>query len=154
NDEAVAALSRDQMVFQRSGFLVRIIRDGHSPSKGVRRTVAARPELLPLPLLRERLSANARWFRIRKSPQGDEIVPGRPPAWCVAAVHARAHWPGIRPLEAVVEYPVLLEDGRILSTPGYDNETGLLMELQPDSIEIPKSPTRDDAIAARESLFE
>jgi hypothetical protein len=154
NDEAVAALPRDASIFQRGGLLVRVVRDTSPAAKGVRRPFAPRIEPLPMPLLRERLTANARWIVIRQTEDGPEERPARPPGWSIAAVHARACWPGIRHLEAVVDYPVLRPDGTILCRPGYDSETGLLLESM-EQLPIPgNDPTKDDAVAAREGLLE
>jgi hypothetical protein len=154
NDEATAALARDATLYQRTALLVRIVRDGSPAARGVRRPLAPRIDALPPALLRERLAANANWFSIKDTKAGPVAVPAHPPGWCVAAVHARADWPGIRHLEAVVEYPVLRPDGTILSKPGYDAATGLLLEPAGTFPEIPDFPTQDDAIAACDMLFE
>jgi hypothetical protein len=154
NAEAVAALVEDDAIFQRGGVLVRVVRDVSPAAKGIRRPFAPRIETLPPALLRERLSARARWLTMRETKGGAVEVPARPPAWCVAAVHARADWPGIRHLEAVVDYPVLRPDGSILERPGYDAETGLLLELASAYPAIADHPSQTEAIAARDLLFE
>jgi hypothetical protein len=154
NDQAVSALARDGSIYQRGGMLVRVVRDVSPAAKGIRRPFAPRIEPLPPPLLRERLAANARWFSLHETKEGIVEKPARPPAWCVAAVHARADWPGLRHLEAVVDYPVLRPDGTVLYRPGYDPDTGLLLEPTGDFPEIPDCPTKDAAIAARDVLLE
>ncbi len=154
NDEAVTALARDPALYQRAGLLVRIVRDTSPAAKGLRRPLSPRIEPLPAPLLREPLAANARWVSLRETKEGVAEIPARPPAWCVAAVHARADWPGVRHLESVVDYPVLRPDGSILDRPGYDAETGLLLEPPGPLPEVPGLPTRDDARAARDALLE
>jgi hypothetical protein len=155
NAQAVAALVRDDAIYQRSGMLVRIVRDVSPAAKGIRRPFAPRIETLPPPLLRERLAANAGWYTNHETQKGDIIErAARPPAWCVSAVHVRADWPGIRHLEAVVDYPVLRPDGTILSRPGYDRETGLLLESAASFPPIPERPSLDDAVAARNALLE
>lgn len=154
NAQAVAALARDNGVFQRGGLLVRVVRDVSPAAKGIRRPFAPRIETLPPPLLRERLAANARWVSIRERPEGEVERAARPPVWCVAAVHARADWPGICHLEAVVDYPVLRLDGTILCRPGYDPDTGLLLESGLDFSTIPDQPLKTEAVAARDALLE
>ncbi len=154
NDEAVAALSRDPGVYQRGGLLVRIVRDASPAAKGIRRPLAPRIEALPQAMLRERLSANARWVSLRETKEGVAEKPDRPPAWCVAAVHARADWPGVCHLESVVDYPVLRPDGSILDRPGYDPDTGLLLEPAGRLPEVPGQPSRNEALAARDALLE
>jgi hypothetical protein len=147
NDQGVVALARDSDVYQRGGLLVRIVRDSSPAAKGVRRPLAPRIEPLPLPLLRERLAANSRWATV-------DNKPARPPGWCVSAVHARAEWPGVRHLEAVVDYPVLRPDGTILTQPGYDPDTGLLLMPAGPIPEVPGAPTRQEARDAWRSLAE
>jgi hypothetical protein len=148
NDEAVAALTGDPDLYQRGGLLVRIVRDTSPAAKGgVRRPLAPRIDPLPAPLLRERLAANSRWATA-------EDKPARPPAWCVSAVHARAGWAGVRHLEAVVDYPVLRPDGTVLAAPGYDADTGLLLEPAGPVPDVPSHPTRDQARAASNLLLE
>jgi hypothetical protein len=154
NAEAVAALARDDILYQRGGILVRVVRDVSPAAKGIRRPFAPRIEPLPAPLLRERLAASAEWVTIQETKDGPVEKPSHPPAWCVAAVHARAHWPGIRHLEAVVDYPVLRPDGTILSQPGYDPHTGLLLESSATFPTIPDRPSRADAIAACSRLLD
>ena len=113
-----AALARDDAIYQRGGMLIRVVRDVSPAAKGIRRPFAPRIETLPPALLRERLAANALWITIHETKEGAVEKPARPPAWCVAAVHARADWLGIRHLEAVVVYPVLRPDGTILCQAG------------------------------------
>src|SRR5262249_48617987 len=81
-------------------------------------------------------------------------VPTLPPAWAVQALAARGQWPGLRMLEGIVEAPALRLDGTVLDTPGYDVDTGLLFEPTIDFGAIPQSPTRDDALTAKELLLE
>jgi hypothetical protein len=154
NAQAAEALARDPGIFQRGSMLVRVVRDGSPATKGVRRSFAPRIDPLPLAMLRERLAANAHWVTVRTTENGEQIRPDHPPGWSVAAVGARADWPGIRHLEAVVDYPVLRHDGTILTTPGYDVSTGLLLESRGKIPPIPESPTKADALAAVEALFE
>ncbi|HEV3449030.1 MAG TPA: hypothetical protein VG099_30620, partial [Gemmataceae bacterium] len=120
----------------------------------IRRPLAPRIEVLPAPLLRERLAANARWVKIKETQNAVVEAPAHPPAWCVGALHARAAWDGIRHLEAVVHHPVLRPDGTILFQPGYDPTTGLLYEPTGQSPLMPERPTKADAVSACDLLFE
>jgi hypothetical protein len=134
--------------------LVRVVRDVSPAAKGIRRPFAPRIEPLPPPLLRERLAANAIFVKVKETSNGVLQTPDRPPAWCVAAVHARGNWLDIRHLEAVVDYPVLRPDGTILDRTGYDPATGLLLEATSPFPQIPEYPSKDQAIAARDQLLE
>ncbi len=154
NAEAVAALKADDTIYQRGGMLVRVVRDASPAAQGIRRAFAPRIEVVPLALLRERLAANAHWVTLVETNGVVTEKPARPPAWCVAAVHAHANWPGVRHLEAIVDYPVLRPDGTILSRARYDPGTGLLLESRATFPVIPEQPSRAEAVAARDILLE
>jgi hypothetical protein len=154
NEQAAAALALDQHVFQRGALLVRVTKDESPAAKGIRRPLTPRIEPLPAALLRERLAANARWLKLRKTGEGEEEVPAHPPAWCVSAVHARGSWHGVRHLEAVTEYPVLRPDGSVLCQRGYDPDTGLLLANTSPLLQLPDHPGLDTAIIARNLLLE
>jgi hypothetical protein len=149
NDEAIAALADDPDLYQRHGLLVRIVKDRSPAARGRRRPAAPRIEPLPQSLLSERLTTVAKWF----SPGAKGPKPAHPPGWCVAAVHARGCWHGIRHLEAVLDHPVLKPDGTILQQPGYDGETGLLLVPEGTLPDVPENPSKDEAIAARDLLL-
>jgi hypothetical protein len=154
NEQAVRSLAHDNMIFQRGNMLVRIVRDGSPASKGIRRPFTPRIDPLPVPLVRERLAANATWIKLRHVKDNLIEEPAHPPSWCISAVHARAEWPSIRHLEAVVDYPVLRPDGTILYKSGYDPSTGLLLDAASEFPAIPERPSKSDAIAARDALLE
>jgi hypothetical protein len=124
NEAAAAALAADVNLFQRGGTLVRVLRDARPTQEGIRRSLSPYIEPLPKSLVRERLAACVQWFKDGK----DGPEPAHPPSWCVAAVHERGHWPGVRHLEAVLDFPVLRPDGTILTQLGYDLDTGLMLE--------------------------
>jgi hypothetical protein len=155
NDAATAALASDPDQNQRGGLLVRVVADDASAAGHVRRPSGARIEPLTQPTLRERLSAAARWVQMVNTRDGSAERPARPPAWCVAAVHARGKWNGVRRLEAVVDHPVLRPDGSVLDRPGYDADTGLYYHpagAAPGA--LAGAPTKADAAAARDALLE
>jgi hypothetical protein len=155
NDQAVGAIGSDQSIFQRGALLVRVVTDDSPAGRGIRRPFAPRIDALPPPLLRERLTANARWIVPQTDKNGEvRYKPGHPPGWCVSGVHARSCWPGVRHLEAVVEYPVLRPDGTVCRAAGFDPDTGLLLAPAGDLPDILDSPSREDAIAAADTLFE
>jgi hypothetical protein len=154
NAEAVEALAADRSIYQRGGLLVRIVRDVSPAAKGIRRPLSPSIDPLRHPLLSERLAANARWLGVSGVGENATKMPAHPPGWCVSAVLARAEWPGIRYLEAVVDHPVLRPDGTILAANGYDAETGLLLESPFTWPAIADSPSQADAIAARDCLLE
>ena len=76
--------------------------------------------------------------------KGNE-VPSHPAAWLVSAVDVRGDWPGIRPLVAISDAPVLRPDGTICQKPRYDSATGVLFESNQAFPPVPERPTIDDA---------
>ena len=154
NDKAVAALGREPGVFQRGRALVRVTHDASPATKGIRRPITPRIEALPQPSLRETMAAVADWVKPKATKTGVVLEPATPPAPSVAAVYNRGYWPGVRYLEAVVDYPVLKPDGTILLRPGYDADTGLLLEWHGGDLAIPEQPSRQDAEKARDDLLE
>jgi hypothetical protein len=151
NDQAVAALAKDVSLYQRGGMLVKLVTD-ETPKNGIRWSAGPRIEALPRELLRERLAARATWMQ----PKGEDEIGARPPAWCVGAVHARGHYPGVRHLHAAVNHPILRPDGTILDRPGYDAQTGLLLygDACEKPLDVPERPTRSDLQAAVEKLLD
>jgi hypothetical protein len=154
NAEATAALEGDTPLYQRGGLLVRVVRDDADVGRGIRRPVAPRIDLLPQPLLREKLAERARWVTEKETKEGVEERPAHPPGWCVAVVHVRASYPGVRHLEAIVDHPVLRPDGTVLCRTGYDPARGLILETN-DLLDITEEAIdRIDPRAARDELLE
>jgi hypothetical protein len=153
NEQAIAALASDELIYQRYGSLVRVLEDSSPADKGIRRPFAPRTDPLPAAVLRSRLSKAAQWFKLKLRNEPGSKVPAHPPDWCVSAVHAYGAWEGIRHLEAVVDHPVLKPDGTILEEPGYDVDSGLLLIPAGGLPTLPESPDRDDAVAAAQLLL-
>jgi hypothetical protein len=156
NDQAIAALVRDDSIFQRGGVIVQILYDhGKKTLKGITRP-AHTPRICPLreASLRERLSRVARFVKYVEKEEGVEVVQQHPPAFCTSAVAARGHWPSVRHLEGVINSPILRSDGTVLQTPGYDPVTGLYYEPDGPIIDVPESPTFADARASCDALLE
>lgn len=145
NAQATAALARDRTLFQRSGAIVRVNLgdEDEAPAIGT----------VPEAIVQERLAVHARWIkrqaRTTKTGEVEWIeAPVHPPSWCVKAVSARGRWAGMRPLRGVVETAVLRPDGTVLSAPGYDARSGLLMVASSGGPPVPDRPTREDVDAA------
>jgi hypothetical protein len=156
NDHAIRALAADCIVFQRGGALVQILQDDAPQTlKGVKRPAnAPRIVIIKEASLRERLTSVARFVKRVVSEDGDELVHVHPPAFCINAVAARGHWPGVRHLEGVISSPILRPNGTVLQTPGYDSETGLFYEPAGPMIEVAEIPSVDDARTACDALLE
>jgi len=150
NAAVVDALVADETIYQRGGRLVHVVQET-AASDGIHRPDGtSRIAELPEAVLRDRLSAVVRFVRETEN----SFVPANPPGWCVRAVHACGSWPNIRPLSGITAYPMLRPDGTILSTAGYDSQTGMLYHPTGPAPSIPNSPTKADALAAVELLFD
>lgn len=156
-DSAVAALAVEPNVYQRGNALVTILRDPTRIKSGKFDRPKGSPRIasLPLPRLRELMTKTAEWQTEHVNRNGDvKAVPAHPPDWAIKGVDARGEWREIRPLEAIVETPLLRPDGTILEVPGWDEETELLFEPNIAFPPIPPKPDREDARYAAEFLME
>ncbi len=146
-DQAERALSGREEIFHRGGFLVQVVREDVKPG-GILRSPCA-PTIQPVQVarVRELMSDAAAWVDMKDKE-------AHPPLWAVQALMARGSWPLLKPLEGVVETPVLRPDGSILDTPGYDAETGLLFLPRTQNQPIPEMPGHSDATRAVEVLLE
>ena len=154
NDAAALALGRADGVYQRGGQLVQVLDhpsdsadDDGSDAVAVRRPAGALVVRdLPPAVLQDQLSRVALFVRPVERKDGTVLVPAPPPAWCVAAVHARGRWAAVPPLAGVVAHPVLLPDGAVLAAAGYHRPSGLLVRPPGGlAVAVPESPTRQDA---------
>lgn len=156
NRKAAAALANDPDIYQTGNQLVRILQGAEQDDdeREIRRPAGPRIDPMPLPSLRDRLTAVAQFQNVKESDGGIEYVPAHPPAWCVAAVAARGQWPGVRPLDGVVSFPILRRDGSILATPGYDRTSRLYLDWPHAPLPLIGTPTRKDAISAADALID
>lgn len=71
---------------------------------------------------------------------------------------ARGFWPELRRLLGIVETPTLAADGRPLTEPGFDAESGLHLAFDPVGLpgwrHLPSDPDAEDAKAAAEVLLD
>ena len=77
------------------------------------------------------------------------LTPAHPPFWAIEGVATLGLWPGIRPLEGIVEAPTLRPDGSVLDSPGYDSATGLWLEPEGEFAAVPERPSNE---AVRDSV--
>jgi hypothetical protein len=144
-DEVIAALSRHPDLYQRHPFgLCRVLEAPPPASHTTRKTTdAALPENLSAPLLRSWISTIA--TLVSWDARAKAWRPVAPPEWLPSGVLARKAYSGIRRLRGVIEAPMMRPDGTVLSAPGYDDATGLLLLWPGAPLEVPEHPTHDDA---------
>lgn len=121
----IAALARLEL-FQRGGGLVDIVRD---PENGEGDVVVAtgepRVRITPYPRVHELCTVACRYEARRKNKETGEFfnVEVDPPDRVVRTVMDRGEWSHIRPLDAMVSWPVLRPDGSVFDGIGYDART-------------------------------
>ncbi len=136
-DYVIRALGGEPRIYQRSGTLVEIVRTatgrkGRPATDGEPRIVVAQ-----LPRLKELI----------------EIRCGKDLAKLTETVRARQEWEWIRPLDAIVRYPVMRPDGSVLASTGYDLATQTFAQID---VEIPEvgNPGIDAARVALAHLLD
>jgi hypothetical protein len=152
-DASIAALASRPGVYVRAGELVEIARDGSNSKDWLKREPHA-------PIIRgidkARLTAlldlSTYWYKVVNKAERQVF----PLPAVVEQVAARLEWP-FSYLEGVTETPVMRKDGSVLTTPGFDEATGLLYLQSPNAATwptIPELPTAQQVTAAVGQLFE
>jgi len=152
-ERVLVAHAAELRIFQRAGEVVRVIcLDRETERSGFRRP-AGTVQLAPVSTLnlQEVLDRLITWTR--PDPQAGDR-PADCPAHVPATYLARIGDWRLPTLVGIVEAPILRPDGSILSAPGYDPVTGLLLQSDSEWPAVPDTPTREDAIAALRELLE
>ncbi len=131
--------------YARSGSMVRPIVD-ELPAAHGQRTKVARLAPITADTVVDYLSRCANWVKF--DGRRKKLAPVDPPRAVAQTILARdGEWSFPR-LAGVITTPTMRPDGSILSQPGYDPETQLLLLDPPKLPPLPEQPTRDDARAA------
>ncbi|TWU18880.1 TOTE conflict system archaeo-eukaryotic primase domain-containing protein [Allorhodopirellula heiligendammensis] len=137
NDQVVAVLAKRQDIFEHHGRLTVV---GKKSTDGEETHRVLKP--LVLASLREIISDSCSIFDPHAQGSSHRGSKGqRIPRWCSEAILARGHWEGIRPIRGVVRCPVLRENGTIVQTAGYDDESGLYLDIDDSFPEVPENPS-------------
>lgn len=153
-EEAALSLTLRKGIYQRGGRLVQVVEDTEGL---IRQKGAPLIETIPLETLHLILSSCADWRAWRKVDGEMKLLSTTPPDKVVRGVFRRKRYPAEIPeLEAVIETPMILSDGRIVQTAGYDRESRLLY-LQPEDLRdhvVPEYPNQEDIDEARDLLVD
>ena len=143
--EGEKALIKAGAPFYIRGGLVRPIVDEVPASRGHKAKVA-RLKVVDRDALIDHMSRSAQWMKwnVRKNC----LVPTDPPHPVASIILARDGEWQFRRLAGVITTPTLRPDGTVLSEPGYDPRTQLLLQHPPKLPSIPQSPSREDAMRA------
>lgn len=170
-DEGNMALAADTNIYQRSGELVTVVREpdrvdttDRDTRKG--RDITLRPGTprlrnMSLASLRNHLASVAVWLKPAVSKRKDgggevEWVPSHPDSAATAAIidpTATGGWPDIPPIRGILESPALAPSGSLITTPGYNIETGYVLLPSVDVGKIDERPTQEQARAAMKYLW-
>jgi hypothetical protein len=132
-------------IYQRSGKLVRPIIEELDASKGRKTKVC---QLIPYDgtHLRLILSRVAGWERFNKREK--EMIAIDPPMDIAQSIlSAVGEWP-FPAVRGIISTPTIRPDGSLLTEPGFDKATGLLLIEPPPMAPLIVKPTKDDAIAS------
>lgn len=108
-------------------------------------------------LLAKNILAQATFtFRWETGKNGPEQVELSPPAATLSAVLKPRTWPGLPVLNGIIGAPILRHDGTLLTTPGYDEASGLYLASRVQLPDIPdgQPPCQAQVAWAREFLFQ
>lgn len=153
--EVIPELGKHQDVYQRGGQLVEVTEDSVAENKRIQ-LVFSTPRIRPIPRprLRSLISECVRLFEVKGEGEDATEKDVRPADWLVNGISDAGSYPRVRHLEAIVETPILREDGSILQTPGYDDASGILYRPSAPFPDLPENPSKDDALRAVASIHE
>lgn len=132
--EALAAGNKPEVLFVRSGSLVRL-----RPTDAID-GLSAIVDNVTIDIIRNRMSQTANYIKYTKTGEAISVPPPLDNAKDVLAV---GQWP-FPPLDAIVATPVVRADGTILTQPGYDRATRLYFKPE-DGFAIPAIPEKPTA---------
>jgi len=132
-------------LYQRANELFRPIISEVDAAHG-RRTRVAQLRRIDSVYLRDLLCRIAAWNKF--DGRSRKWVATNPPAEVASTILARAGEWRFPALAGIISTPTMRLDGTILSKEGYDEASRLLLVAPPEMPDIPKNPTRNDALAA------
>jgi hypothetical protein len=152
-DQAEDALLRSGLrIYQRAGFLVRVVRRDTPSVRYYKRPPGALGlHTVDAPYLIEAFTRAARWLKW-SSQKSDWVPTNAPEQAATTYIARRGHWQLPR-LWSAISAPTLRPDGTVLQEPGYDATTQSWYD--PCGIDFPKipdAPTREDAEASLKKL--
>jgi len=152
-DQAEAALIKaKERIYQRAGFLVRVVRRDSPTVRNYKRPPGAFGILMvDQPYLIEAFTRSARWMKWDSRSEAWRRV-NAPEQSASTYLSRSGHWK-VEKLWSAISAPTLRPDGTILQEPGYD--AAMHAWYDPCGVEFPKiadSPTKDDALVSLDKL--
>jgi hypothetical protein len=143
-DSAEIELSKTTRHYQRAGIIVTVATD---PA-----THATNVSALSLPSLTRVLAGIVVWERYNK--RDSNWVTCDPLDKHIRILHDASQYPHLPILNGIARQPYLRPDYTLVTTAGYDAETGMFGAFNPRHFNIPDNPTRDEAEMALVKLIE
>ena len=144
-DAGLTAMHKTKVPFyRRDKELVRVLRIQLKLSNGADALV---PAVVPvsLPMLMRALGQSAHWVKFNHKREQVDIDP--PKGVGEQILGMIDEWP-FPPLRGVVATQTMRHDGTLLTEPGYDTATGLVLFDPPSMPPIPRRPSKHDALKA------
>jgi hypothetical protein len=136
-------------LYQRGGTLVRPVIETVDASRG-RKTKVAQLKVLDGVYARDLMGRHALW--IKWDGRAKRMVRTNAPMEIASMILARAGDWSFPAIAGVISTPTMRPDGSLLTQPGYDEPTRLLLVEPPLLPPISDRPTRDDALVALKLL--
>jgi hypothetical protein len=130
-------------IFQRSRRLVRPVIEEVDATRGRKTKICQLIPVVP-DYLRDLLCRHARWQIFDTRSKTNVAID--PPRGIAATILARAgEWRLFPAIYGVTSAPTMRPDGSLVTEPGFDRKTGLLLVEPPPMPAIPDKPTKADA---------
>ncbi len=99
------------------------------------------------------IAGGVQFWQNRKA--GGELIAVNldPPARLVRQILSLGSRRQLKPLTAIVTAPTIRTDGSMLTSPGYDLRTSLLVAVEEEAFEVPLAPARDEITRALSNLL-
>jgi hypothetical protein len=150
NDRVIQLITNRGDVYDCNASLASIINE-QLPGEPDRKRI----QTIGLPGLREVISETMLFFEVSQDKEGNEVEKlSRVPRWCHEAILVRGFWPDLPVLRRIVSSPVLRSDGTVIQNAGYDENSGLYLDLVDEFPLIKESPNSADVQTAVDMLFD
>ena len=139
-----ALIEAHEPIYQRGEFLVRPIIDDADASDE-RRTKVARLKKITPTYLYDLLSKDVIWLKyVETKKKTGWFASATPPKIAETILEREGHWKFPK-ITGIISTQTMRPDGSLLTEPGYDPKTGLLLAHPPLLPEMKECPTRADA---------
>lgn len=141
-EAAEIEIASTNQYFQSGGVIVSVHRDPKT------KQTVVKP--LTQPGLAMLLSKRCIWLKYSRQSRSYEVCD--PPTRHITSLFDAEYYLHLKPLNGVARQPYLRSDGSLVTTPGYDDQSGLYGDFDPKKYSCIDRPTKEDALHALEVL--